>query len=199
MCQQPCQDFPTFAELFVTFEKFISLIKHAISAESDAAKDNATVSEPTKKKAIEAKVDKLRGEEIRLTALDHPGSSRSPPFNKIPASKSGPSKVKNTQSKATQMRHNSSTQRLEGNEDIDDDVRNESDSCLVPFHESCCVLVFFFGRGGCWKIAKIRPGRMGQLSFQADDSSAGSFHLMGSHLFSSDENLKFSGTRSTGK
>lgn len=89
--------------------------------ESDATKENATVSEPTKKKATGAKVNKLRGEEIRLTAFDRPGSSKSPQFNKIPASKSGPSKVKNTQNKATQMRHNLSTQRLQGNEDINDD------------------------------------------------------------------------------
>ncbi|CAD1471505.1 unnamed protein product [Heterotrigona itama] len=94
--------------------------------ESDEAKENATtVSEPTKKKATGAKVNhsnKLRGDEIRLSALDRPGSSKSPQFNKIPATtKSGPSKVKSTQSKATQMRQNSSSQRLQGNEDIDDD------------------------------------------------------------------------------
>lgn len=121
-----------------TLERFFSLIKRAISAESDAAKENATVSEPTKKKKATGatKVDTLRGEEIRLTALDHPGSSKSPQFNKIPGSKFGRSKVKNTQNKATQMRHNLSTQRLQGNEDIDDDVRK------LAFDRSSCVSLF---------------------------------------------------------
>ena len=128
------------------FWEVFLLIKNAISAESDAAKGNATtVSEPTKKKATSAKVtqsNKLRGEEIRLTTFDHPGSSKSPQFNKIPASKSGPSKVKNTQSKATQMRHNLSSQRLQGNEDIDDDVRNLRDQNV--FRRFNCVFVCFW-------------------------------------------------------
>ncbi|XP_073967794.1 uncharacterized protein [Bombus fervidus] len=96
--------------------------------ESDVTKENATVSESSKKETTSVQnqqSNKLRGIEntvaIRLTAFDHPGSSKSPQFNKIPISKPGPSKVKSTQNKATQMRQNLSTQRLQENEDIDDD------------------------------------------------------------------------------
>ena len=90
------------------------------------------MSESSKKETTSVQnqqLNKLRGIEntvaIRLTAFDHPGSSKSPQFNKKPISKPGPSKVKSTQNKATQMRQNLSTQRLQENEDIDDDdVRN---------------------------------------------------------------------------
>lgn len=95
--------------------------------ESDAAKENTAVKESSKKEATGIKIaqsNKLRNVDntvIKLTTFDYPGTSKSHQPGKKPSTKPGHSKVKSTQSKATQMRENLSTQRLQANEEIDDD------------------------------------------------------------------------------
>lgn len=94
-------------------------------------KGDGIISESAKKEATDTQVkvsNKLQGAgksvAIKLTALDRPGTSRSPDFAKQKQiSKSGQSKVKSIETKATQMRQSSSAQRLQGDDDIDDDVR----------------------------------------------------------------------------
>lgn len=97
---------------------------------NDAAKENAAVNESTRKEATDTKIrqsSKSRGREnivaIKLTSFDRPETSGSPGTNKKSVSKVDQGKAKSSQDKAVQMRQNSSTQRLQGDEDNDDDVR----------------------------------------------------------------------------
>ncbi|KZC07433.1 hypothetical protein WN55_09425, partial [Dufourea novaeangliae] len=89
----------------------------------NAATENATISESTRKEAIEDKKENAltadnRSVAIGLSTFDNPGPSRVQPSKKNAIR----GNTKTTQEKSTQMRQNSSSQRLQGNEDVDDDV-----------------------------------------------------------------------------
>ncbi|CAK9832269.1 hypothetical protein ANTRET_LOCUS9121 [Anthophora retusa] len=99
------------------------------SGKDDVTKENATVSESSNKEALDKEVkqsNKLRVAEdsvaIKLTPFDRPGPSKSPQNINKTTKISAQNKQKSKQNKSTQMRQNLSTQRLQGDEDIDDDT-----------------------------------------------------------------------------
>ncbi|KOC70613.1 hypothetical protein WH47_03629 [Habropoda laboriosa] len=98
------------------------------SRSDDVTKESATVSESSNKEAVDKEIkqsNKLPAGEasvaIKLTPFDRPGPSRSPQYIPKTIKKSDQNKPKTNQHKCTQMRQNLSTQRLQGDEDIDDD------------------------------------------------------------------------------
>ncbi|XP_017767329.1 PREDICTED: uncharacterized protein LOC108555950 [Eufriesea mexicana] len=129
--QEKEKTFPRYLESFLShirnFRGGVSR-QNDSGEENDTTKENAAVNESTRKEATETKIkqsNKLRGTEnivaIRLTPFDYPETSKSPGTNKKSISKTGQSKAKSTQNKAVQMSQNSSTQRLQEDEDINDD------------------------------------------------------------------------------
>nr|XP_034185877.1 uncharacterized protein LOC117606935 [Osmia lignaria]XP_034185878.1 uncharacterized protein LOC117606935 [Osmia lignaria]XP_034185879.1 uncharacterized protein LOC117606935 [Osmia lignaria] len=126
-------------------DSFLSQIRNPISRitqRNESGKDEVTEEETTSGSSNKETIQTGRTETQRklktdnsvtigLTNLENPGPSRVQP-NRTPRTNANASKVKSTREKTTQMYQHSSTQRLHGNEDNDDDASLLEDAIRRP-------------------------------------------------------------------